>query len=105
MNVFDVFDVNSIKNVINIKCHQKCRAARAKHQIRELPFCYQSTNYASNMLYWSIRFRDSFGTDKTSVTSADRTFLPILHDAICFQSKSNKNVFNKNRIVFEMNSM
>ena len=28
------------------------------------------------MIYWSIRFRDSFGTDKTSsVTSADRTFL------------------------------
>ena len=42
-----------------------------------------------------LDFRDGFGSDKTSVTSEDRTFLPILHDAICFQSKSNKNVINK----------
>ena len=42
MNVFNSFDVNSIKNVINKKCHQKCRAAMAKHpnaRIRVLPFC------------------------------------------------------------------
>jgi len=41
--LFNVFDVNSIKNVINKKCHQKCRAAMAKHphaRIRVLPFCW-----------------------------------------------------------------
>ena len=58
MNVFNVFDVNSTNyasnmiywsirfrdsfGTINKKCHQKCRAAMAKHphaRIRVLPFC------------------------------------------------------------------
>ena len=57
--------MKSIKNAINKKCNQKWNVFNV--------FDVNSTNYASNMIYWSIRFRDSFGTDKTSVTSADRT--------------------------------
>ena len=65
MNVFNSFDVNSIKNVINKKCQTSLWKST---QINNLLSINQQTMHRTCYIGRS---------DKTSVTSADRTFLLI----------------------------